>query len=66
MSNWDHSMFAPQGWVCPVCMRVYSPSTPMCYFCGRIETVTASNTSNMQDLEKLKAQSETTKTDEQK
>ena len=24
----------PQGWQCPVCKRVYSPSTPMCMFCG--------------------------------
>ena len=23
-----------QGWVCPKCGRVYSPSTPMCYNCG--------------------------------
>ena len=25
---------APQGWVCPKCGRVYSPSTPMCWYCG--------------------------------
>lgn len=24
----------PQGWICPKCGRVYSPSTPMCYFCS--------------------------------
>lgn len=23
-----------QGWVCPKCGRVYSPTTPMCYYCG--------------------------------
>ena len=23
-----------QGWQCPVCKRVYAPSTPMCYYCG--------------------------------
>lgn len=23
-----------QGWQCPICKRVYSPSTPMCYYCG--------------------------------
>lgn len=22
------------GWVCPKCGRVYSPSTPMCWYCG--------------------------------
>lgn len=23
-----------QGWQCPICKRVYSPSTPMCFYCG--------------------------------
>lgn len=26
--------FAPRGWVCPKCGRVYSPNTFMCYYCG--------------------------------
>ena len=26
--------FIPNGWQCPVCRRVYSPGTPMCYYCG--------------------------------
>lgn len=26
--------YAPQGWVCPKCGRVYSPNTFMCYYCG--------------------------------
>lgn len=25
---------APKGWQCPICNRVYSPMTPMCYYCG--------------------------------
>ena len=25
---------APQGWQCPICGRVYSPTTPMCWYCG--------------------------------
>ncbi len=25
---------APQGWQCPICGRVYSPMTPICYYCG--------------------------------
>ena len=27
-----------QGWVCPKCGRVYSPTTPMCYYCGNAVT----------------------------
>ena len=34
MNIWDEISFAPQGWQCPVCKRVFSPSTPWCYFCG--------------------------------
>ena len=30
---------APQGWQCPVCRRVYSPTTPWCLYCGN-ETYT--------------------------
>jgi hypothetical protein len=29
-----------QGWQCPCCNRVYSPSTVMCYYCGNYELVT--------------------------
>ena len=36
---WDiNNPFVAQGWQCPVCGRVYSPSTPWCYFCGNYET----------------------------
>ena len=24
-----------QGWQCPICGRVYSPSTPMCFYCQK-------------------------------
>lgn len=30
---------AQQGWQCPICKRVYSPYTSMCYYCGN-RTVT--------------------------
>lgn len=30
-----------QGWQCPVCRRVYSPSTPMCYVCPDTPTTTS-------------------------
>ena len=23
-----------QGWQCPICKRVYSPNTMMCFYCG--------------------------------
>ena len=32
MDNYTYD--APAGWRCPLCWRVYSPSTPMCFFCG--------------------------------
>lgn len=25
---------SPQGWRCPGCGRYYSPTTPMCFYCG--------------------------------
>ena len=34
------TMFAPQGWVCPKCGRVYSPFIPMCLYCGDKGNVT--------------------------
>lgn len=37
--------FVPQGWQCPICGRVYAPSTPWCYFCGNQETYTTTTTS---------------------
>ena len=41
--NWDNiDLTAPQGWVCPKCGRVYSPTTPMCYYCGGEQTSTVS------------------------
>ena len=38
--------FAPQGWQCPICKRVYSPTYPWCIFCGN-ETVTTTTTTNV-------------------
>lgn len=32
--------FAPKGWICPKCGRVYSPSTPICWYCGGEKTTT--------------------------
>ena len=25
--------FVQQGWQCPICLKVYAPSTPMCWSC---------------------------------
>lgn len=33
---------APQGWQCPICGRVYSPTTPMCWYCNTGTTDTTS------------------------
>ena len=29
------------GWKCPECGRVYSPSIPMCFYCGGNKSLTA-------------------------
>lgn len=26
--------YVSQGWQCPICKRVYSPTTQMCMYCG--------------------------------
>lgn len=47
---YETTMFAPQGWQCPVCHRVYSPSTPMCYFCGNTNVTNAPNAGTKVDV----------------
>ena len=44
MSEWHSVEFALQGWQCPICKRVYSPTTPMCYYCGNGVPYTVSST----------------------
>ena len=36
-------MDSNEGWACPKCGRVYSPTTPMCFYCP-LQTVTATGT----------------------
>ena len=48
MENYNY--FAQQGWQCPVCRRVYSPSTPCCFYCGAESTVTTSTTLDIDEL----------------
>jgi hypothetical protein len=33
-----------QGWQCPCCQRVYSPTTPMCFTCGGKQAVRTGGT----------------------
>lgn len=37
--NYEFDGFVQNGWRCPICRRVYSPMTPMCYYCGNGTTV---------------------------
>lgn len=30
----NYATFIPQGWECPRCHRVYSPSQPFCLYCN--------------------------------
>jgi len=30
-----------QGWQCPICKRIYSPFTMMCYYCNNGSTTTS-------------------------
>lgn len=41
-----NGLFAQQGWQCPICKRVYSPFTQMCFYCGQKETTTNKVTIN--------------------
>jgi len=37
--------FIPQGWECPKCKRIYSPTTSMCSFCPqKLVTTTSTGT----------------------
>ena len=44
MSDWHRVELTPQGWQCPICKRVYSPTTLMCYYCGNGGHYTILNT----------------------
>ena len=38
------NIFVNKGWQCPICGRVYSPTTPMCFYCGKEINATATQT----------------------
>ena len=60
--------FIPQGWECPKCKRIYSPTTQMCSYCpqnvtsvtttetatGTIATFTTGNTWLAHNFQKIK------------
>ena len=45
MYNPNYYSWGPEGWRCPVCGRVYSPTTPMCFYCSNKEVTYRSGTS---------------------
>ena len=42
---------APQGWQCPICGRVYSPTTPMCWYCGNQKITYTTDGTNIKENE---------------
>ena len=45
--SYEFQGFAQQGWQCPICKRVYSPMTPMCWYCGgNVATTTSTQVKN--------------------
>lgn len=54
--SYEFEGFAQQGWQCPICKRVYSPMTPMCWYCGNgvPNTVTTTNVSEKQPKNPLR------------
>jgi len=44
--SYEFQGFAAQGWQCPICKRVYSPTTSMCLYCGgEQKTIVSTGTS---------------------
>lgn len=41
--NQSTYQFYQQGWICPKCGRVYSPTTIMCLYCGNPMVIQVSN-----------------------
>ena len=52
----NENIGVPQGWMCPICNRVYSPTTPMCYYCGG-EQKTITYTTGTENIETAKKKS---------
>lgn len=43
----EFNYYAQQGWQCPICKRVYSPSTLCCFYCGAESKVTTSTSARI-------------------
>ena len=50
--NTYENMFHQQGWVCPGCNRVYSPTTPVCFYCPTKTTTDTKTTTGSPMLPK--------------
>ena len=48
-----NEFIAQQGWQCPICKTVYSPNTPMCYYCNPGATKTTTSASDIRWVDKL-------------
>lgn len=51
MYNPNYYDWAPSGWRCPQCGRVYSPTTPMCFYCSNKETTVQTTVASVNDNE---------------
>lgn len=57
--------FIRQGWQCPICQTVYSPDTPVCFYCNPnlVKTKTTTTFGGYNSLDWLKHDSITEVTD---
>lgn len=39
-----NNFIAQQGWQCPICKTIYSPNTPVCFYCNPNSTRTTATT----------------------
>lgn len=49
----NENLFIPQGWRCPICKRVYSPTTSLCLYCGNEQYTT--NVATLESQKSLKS-----------
>ena len=51
MMQTEHN-YTPQGWQCPCCQRVFSPTIAMCLYCGPNKRVLTAPSTDMTENEK--------------